>query len=135
MSNVNRSFASLPALRVRDACQACISRIEQRIIDKNNAALDREIARRAKGWLFGLCKQTWDRDDAKRYFESFTGIDACFNPLWRIKSDQHVTAERLMALADVALAAGEDRISVTADDFDCICSFYGATASDALDGA
>jgi len=119
-----RSFADLPCLPVREACVACIKRIAEADEHRANAALDAEIAKRARGWPFGLLKERWTRDDARRYFNSFTGIDACFNPLLRFKSDQRITAERLLALADAAILSGAATLHVTADDFDHISSFY-----------
>lgn len=124
--NRNRSFTALPALHVHAACRACLRHIHDANVAADNAALDREIARRAKGWPFGLLSERWTREQARRYFESFTGLDAYMNPLWRIDSDQKITAKRLLALAGAAMQeAGDSTVHVTAEDFASIASFYG----------
>lgn len=118
------SFARLPSTAVSAACAACIKRIGDVECARDNAALDREIAKRAKGWLLGLGAVTWTRDDARRYFNGFTGLDACFNPLVHYASDQLIVARRLLKLATAAEASGVHYVSVTAHDFHHISGFY-----------
>lgn len=118
------SFARLPSAAVADACAACIKRIGDAELERDNAALDREIARRAKGWLLGLGAVTWTRDDARRYFNGLTGLDACFNPLVHHASDQLIVARRLLKLATAAEVSGVHYVSVTAQDFHHISGFY-----------
>lgn len=124
-----RSFASLPAHAVRDACMACADRIAEARRERENAALDAEIARRAKGWPWGLFKRSWTREDARRYFSGFSGLDAYMNPLWYHPSDQLIAAKRLLALASGAILSGVQTVHVTASDFDHISSFYGQSHS------
>ena len=120
----NNSYAALPSAAVRAAAAECIERIKEAELAHDNAALDREIAKRAKGWLWGLGAESWTREDARRYFNGFTGLDACFNPLWHYPSNQLVTAQRLLRLADAAINAGADVMHVTASDFQHISGFY-----------
>lgn len=121
------SFARLPSAAVSAACAACIKRIGDADVERDNAALDREIAKRARGWFLGLGAVTWTRDDARRYFNGFTGLDACFNPLVHHASDQLIAARRLLKLATAAEASGVHDVSVTAQDFHHISGFYGGT--------
>jgi hypothetical protein len=121
----NNSYAALPSAAVRAAAAECIERIKEAELAHDNAALDREIAKRAKGWLWGIGAERWTREDARRYFDGFTGLDACFNPLWHYPSDQLVTAQRLLRLADAAIASDADVMHVTASDFRHISGFYG----------
>jgi hypothetical protein len=67
----------------------------------------------------------WTREDARRYFNGFTGLNACFNPLQHYPSDQLVTAQLLLKLADAAIASGVNVVHVTASDFRHISGFYG----------